>query len=178
MRSHARDDRPTATSSAGSSGLSTWFLQFALPAGGQSHRGEGEGPVFWDPCDPAGTPPRHRVLFACGAAVRQTRRNSAARLRPSNPCSGGVGSKDTPFRVRRLERSSVGTGPCRRCHLPSTSRRGAGGGKRRLLQQAGSALSEGNRPDAARIQWQAAHVIDPLYKAFTERLRSIGAGVR
>jgi hypothetical protein len=33
-----------------------------------------------------------------------------------------------------------------------------------------------NRPDAARIQWQAAHVIDPLHKAFTEKLRSVGAG--
>ena len=32
-----------------------------------------------------------------------------------------------------------------------------------------------NRPDAARIQWQAARVIDPLHKAFTDKLRSLGA---
>jgi len=35
-----------------------------------------------------------------------------------------------------------------------------------------------NRPDAGRIQWQAARVIDPLHKAFAEKLRSLGAEVQ
>ena len=32
-----------------------------------------------------------------------------------------------------------------------------------------------NRPDAARAQWQQAHLIDPLNKAFADHLRALGA---